>query len=127
MDTRVAKAYGFKDRDFEMLDHDGGRIFAERLVAGRLDFYEYRYNSTAKGEPVIASYYFIRDNGADENEAELRQLREISGKFYKKRLKPYMKAQPWIWETLDKYAFDKEKVIEAISEFNKFYSASAFN
>jgi hypothetical protein len=125
MSARAVKAYGFDNRNFELIVYNGEKVFAERLAHGRLDLYEYRFNTKKDGNAAVQSYYFIRDNNADESEADLRELKEISGKFYKKRLKPYMKDQPILWEKLDKYEFNRQEIIDAVKEFNSLYSASA--
>ena len=53
------------------------------------------------------------------------KLKQISEKFYKKDIKPYMKAQIATWENLDKFTFNKEVVGNAIREFNKYYDTSS--
>ena len=73
---------------------------------------------------VCGSKYFIQDSQADEKDKDLRELKAISTKFYKKDLKPYMKEQPITWTDLDKFTFNKEAVVNAIKEFNKYYEGS---
>lgn len=115
------KSYGFEGRHFVSLAADGEKIFAERLTRGRLRFYEYRFNGKINGNPAIESDYFIRDSYAEGENASLSEARKISHKFYKKALKPYLQDQPMLWSDLDKYNFDKTKVVQTIREFNAFY------
>jgi hypothetical protein len=124
IDTRAAKAYGFDGRNFEMITYNGKKMFAERIVSGRLELYEYRVTGK-QNDDAIQCHYFIRDKDADESLAELRDLKEISGKFYKKHLKPYMQDQPMVWDQLDKYNFDRNQVIGAVEEFNRFYKPAS--
>jgi hypothetical protein len=86
-----------------------------------LKFYEYKFHDTKDGEPIIASAYYIQDTRAEEKDAELKELKPISTKFYKKELKPYMKDQPITWNDLDKFTFNKATVVNAIKDFNKYY------
>jgi hypothetical protein len=60
----------------------------------------------------------------EEKDAELKTLKQISEKFYKKDLKPYLKDQIMVWDDLDKFVFNKEAVLNAIKEFNKFYETT---
>lgn len=122
MDTQKVKAYGFSERHFVRIENDGRKEFAERLVYGRLRFFESRYPSDMNDPLNAESEFFVRDAGADDQEAELREIKRINPRFYKKGLKPYMKDQPMIWSDLDKFNFDKKVVTEAIKEFNKMYS-----
>lgn len=123
--TKKAKAYGFDGRNFTLIPFDAGEVYIEYLAKGRLNFLEYKYPGIKAGEPVIESIYFIQDTKADEASADLREMRQISQKFYKKDIKPYMKAQIATWENLDKFTFNKEAVANAIREFNKYYDTSA--
>jgi hypothetical protein len=115
------KAYGFEGRHFVSLTIEGQKFFVERLTSGRLRFLEYRHNGKVNGNHAVESEYFIRDLLADEERAELKEPKKISTKFYKKSLKPYMEDQPMIWADLNKYTFDRNKVIHSINEFNRFY------
>ena len=123
----VARAYGFTDRNFVLVSSDGKKFFAERLVFGRLAFYECMYHGKIDGLPAIESAYFIRDTwkpvDAKAKEIPVTVLHE---KFYKKSLKPFMQDdQPMIWSDLDKFTFEKNKVVNAINEFNSYYEDSA--
>lgn len=125
IDTKKAKAYGFDGRNFVLVPYDAqNSVYIEQLVNGRLKFYEFRYEGTEEGRPVIASKYYIQDSQADEKEKDMRELKAISTKFYKKDLKPYMKEQPITWSDLDKFTFNKEAVVNAIKEFNKYYEGA---
>lgn len=115
------KAYGFNGKHFVSLNNAGETCFAERLTFGRLRFYEYRYNGKIEGVPSVESAYFIRDAFAGGDDPALKVPRKISHKFYKKALKPYMADQPMLWSDLDKYTFDRDKIVQAINEFNQFY------
>jgi hypothetical protein len=123
--TKKAKAYGYDDKHFLLISHDGADVYAERLAEGRLNFFEYRYNGKIDGYPGIESAYFIQDTRAEGEDAGLKEIKRISNKFYKKDLKPYMKDQEMIWNDLDKFTFDKNAVTKAIKEFNQFYIISA--
>jgi hypothetical protein len=119
INPQKAKAYGFDNRDFVMVEVDRKKLYVERLVSGRLKFYEYRFNGKINGYPAVESTYYVKDTGADDQ--ELKEIKEVSQKFYKKVLKPYMKDQPMIWSDLDKFNFDRKNVIQAIAEFNGYY------
>jgi hypothetical protein len=123
IDPKKAKAYGYDDHHFLFINEEDG-IYVERLAQGRLNFFEYRYNGKINGNPAIESSYFIQDTRAEGGDAGLKELKKISNTFYKKDLKPYMKDQPMIWTDLDKYTFNKQKVVDAINEFNKYYSTT---
>jgi len=125
--TRAAVAYGFGNRIFEKIAFEDKMVFAEHIVTGRLDLFEYSLKAKKDGEPSTISYYFIRDNRAEGADSGLRELKEISGKFYRKKLKPYMKDQPTIWQQLDKFNFDRQNLINTIREFNKLYEITQVN
>jgi hypothetical protein len=122
--TKKAKAYGFGGRNFVLIPYEGGEIYVEQLNKGRINFYEYRYHGKIDGYDAIEAGYFVQDTRAEGEDAGLKELKRISNKFYKKDLKPYMKDQPMIWSDMDKFTFDKAKVVSAIDEFNKFYIIS---
>jgi hypothetical protein len=123
--SKKAKAYGFDDRHFIQINSEGQDIYVERLAEGRLNFFEYRFNGKIDGYPAIESAYFIQDTRAEGEDVNLKEIKKISNKFYKKDLKPYMKDQMMIWTDMDKFTFDKTAVTNAIKEFNKFYIISA--
>ncbi len=123
--SKKAKSYGFNGRHFTVIPFDNGEIYIEYLAKGRLNFMEYKYPDTKAGEPVTESTYFIQDTRPDEKNAELKELKQISQKFYKKDIKPYMKDQIVTWNDLDKFSFNKEAIVNAIKEFNKFYETPA--
>jgi Skp family chaperone for outer membrane proteins len=62
-----------------------------------------------------------REDEIFNKEKELRDLKQISTKFYKRDIKPYMKSQLVTWTDLDKFTFEKNAVANAIKEFNKYY------
>ena len=119
--TKKAKAYGFDDRHFIQYNDGGEDIYIERLAKGRVNFFEYKYNGKINGNPAIESAYFVQDTRAEGQDEPLRTLKKISNKFYKRDLKPYLKDQPYIWQELDKFTFNKPAVVNAINEFNKNY------
>lgn len=123
IDPKKAKAYGFEGKHFVMANFDGD-IYVERLAGGRLNFFEYRFDGKVNGAPAVESVYCMQDTRAEGGDAKLKEIRKISTTFYKNDLKPYMKDQKVIWSDLDKYNFDKQKVIAAINEFNKFYEVA---
>lgn len=119
---KKAKNYGFDGKNFIQVPYDSQtQVYIEQLISGRLNFYEYKFADKKEGKPVISSIYYIQDSKADEADKEMAQLKAISTKFYKKDLKPYMKDQPIVWSDLDKFTFNREAVINAIKEFNKYY------
>lgn len=119
--NKKAKAYGFNGRDFTLMPFDVDFVYVEYIAKGRLNFMEYKFAGSVAGQPGIESRYFIQDTKADESSADLRELKQISEKFYKKDVKPYMKAQIATWENLDKFTFNKEVLGNAIREFNRYY------
>jgi hypothetical protein len=119
---KKAKSYGYEGKSFVLFPYDAqSEVYLEQLVDGRLKFYEYKYDDTKEGRPVVSTKYYIQDSQADEKDKDMRELKPISTKFYKKDLKPYMKDQPITWTDLDKFTFNREAVINAIKEFNKYY------
>jgi hypothetical protein len=78
-------------------------------------------NEKVEGVDAVVNVYFIQDTQADESEKELRELKQISQKFYKRDLKPYMKSQLVTWTDLDKFTFNREVARNAINDFNKYY------
>ena len=85
---------------------------------------EYKFAGSIAGQPGVESRFFIQDTKADESSAELRELKQISEKFYKKDLKPYYKPHPELWSDLDKFTFNKETIANSIREFNRYYDTS---
>jgi hypothetical protein len=122
--TKKAKAYGFGGRHFVLIQNEGEEIYAEQLNRGRINFFEYKYNGKIDGYPAIESGYFVQDTRGEGEDAGLKELKRISNKFYKRDLKPYMKDQPMIWNDMDKFTFEKNSVVRAIDEFNKYYVIS---
>lgn len=119
---KKAKSYGFEGKHFIQVPYDAQSVvYIQELVKGRLNFYEYKFADKKEGKPVISAIYYIQDSKADEADKEMAVLKAISTKFYKKDLKPYMKDQPIVWSDLDKFTFNREAVINAIKEFNKYY------
>jgi hypothetical protein len=86
-------------------DLEGKKLFIERLSNGRLQLFEYKYYGRENGISGITSDYYIKDTRDEGKSAELKDLRKIRKKFYKKILKPYMEDQPMIWSDLDKFEF----------------------
>lgn len=123
--SKKAKAYGFEGRHFIQMNYEGQDIYVERLASGRLNFFEYKFNGKVDGYPGVESMFFAQDTRAEGEQAGLKDIKKISTKFYKKDLKPYMKDQPMIWSDLDKFTFDKNAVIKAFNEFNRFYVITA--
>ncbi len=119
--NKKAKAYGFDGRHFTLVPLNADFAYIEYIVKGRLNFMEYKIAGSIAGQPGVESRFFIQDTKADESSAELRELKQISEKFYKKDVKPYMKPQIATWENLDKFTFNKEVLANAIREFNRYY------
>jgi len=123
--SKKAKGYGFDGRHFILVPYDNETsVYIEQLATGRVKIYLYKFNDKKDGEAIIASSYYVQDSGADEKNAELKELKPISTSLYKKQLKPYMKDQEMTWTDLDKFVFNKDAVVKAINEFNKFYAQS---
>lgn len=116
-----AKAYGFDDKNFVMVNLRGRKVFMERLTTGRLRFYELKFREKASKDSELQSAYFIKDTQAENVDTELKELKKITPKFYKKNLKPFMKDQPAIWNSLDKYNFNEQSIISAVNQFNVYY------
>jgi hypothetical protein len=121
MTAQKVKAYGFGGRSFVVMEVSGEKRFVERLVTGRLRLYEFRYAGRADGNHAILSDYYVKDTYAEGEDKDLSRPRRMSGKFYKRFLKPYMKDQPVIWGSLDKFTFDRNSLIAALREFNSYY------
>ena len=117
------KAYGFENRDFIALANDGEKVFVERLTTGRLRLLEYHFNGKVNGSPGVETDYFIKDTRAEGENAELQHPKKISKKYYKKSLRPYLEDQPMLWTDLDKFNFDRNKLVQTITEFNQFYAS----
>ncbi|MBK6523020.1 MAG: hypothetical protein IPG08_12220 [Sphingobacteriaceae bacterium] len=96
-------------------------VYMRYLAKGRLNFMEVKYPTTFAGAPVIAAKYYIQDSKADEENRELRDMKELNEKFYKKELKPYMKDQAMIWSDMDKFVFKPEAVANSVREYNRMY------
>lgn len=123
---KKAKCYGFDGRNFVLMPLEDAEVYVEYLSKGRLCFYEYKFDGQVMGQPGIESIYFIQDTKADQASAELREMKRLNPKFYKKEIKPYLKDQIATWENLDKFTFRKEQVANSVNEFNSYYpSASA--
>jgi hypothetical protein len=123
--TQRAKGYGVDGRDFVVVDLNGEKTFIQRIVTGRLNFYQREYNGKIDGYAAVESDFFIRDNFAEGSDSDLKELKKISGLFYKRALKPYLKDQPMLWDDLDKFNFDEKSVVNTIKEFNGFYAPTA--
>lgn len=120
--TKKAKAYGYGDKHFVVAPYDAStEVYLRYLAKGRLNFMEYKYETTVAGKQVIEAEYYIQDTKADEESKELRELRKLNPKFYKKELKNYMKDQQMIWNDLDKFNFKPESIANSIREYNRFY------
>ena len=122
VNAQRTKGYGFDGIDFVAVNIEGEKFFVERLVSGRIKFYEYQFHGKVDGYAAIESEYYIKDTRAEGEDAELKTLKKISNKYYKKSLKPYLKDQEMIWQDLDKYSFSEQKVVETLNEFNRYYT-----
>jgi len=122
--NKKAKSYGFDGRHFTLFPYGDGFVYLEYVAKGRLNFFEYKLMGKKEGQPFVESLYFIQDTKADEANKELRDLKRISQKFYKKEIKPYMIDQIATWDNLDKFIFNKEVIGNAIREFNRYYDNS---
>ncbi len=125
VNPKRATAYGYDGKHFILYNYGGEDVYIERLTSGRLNFFEYRLNGKVDGYTAVVSEYFAQDNRAEGEDIKLKELTKISNKFYKKDLKPFMKDQLMIWTDLDKFTFEKQTVVNAIIEFNKYYIISA--
>lgn len=123
--TKKAKAYGYGDTHYMLFSGDPqNEVYLKYMAKGRLNLLEFKYATTVAGKPTVASEYYIQDSKADEENKELRELKKLSDKFYKKELKPFMKDQPMIWNDLDKFAFKPEVIANAVREYNRFYEGN---
>lgn len=119
--SKKARAYGFGDNHFVASNIAGQEeIYLKYLAKGRLNFMEFKYSS----DGGIVSDYFIQDSKADDANKDLRELKKLNPKFYKKELKPYMKDQPMIHDDLDKFTFTPAKIANSIREYNRFYEGA---
>lgn len=126
IDTKKTKGYGFDNRHFTRIPYDGEDVFVEILASGRLVLFEFKHTGkNDQGYEDILSDYFIQDTRAEGESVKLKEIAKFSGKFYKKALQPYFKDQPMIWSDLDKFKLDKNAIVNAVNEFNKFYIVSA--
>ncbi|MBS1652752.1 MAG: hypothetical protein JSU07_12155 [Bacteroidetes bacterium] len=124
--SKKAKSYGFEGRHFTIIPFDNAEVYIEYLVKGRINFLVYKFNGKINGEPGIEKIYFVQDTRpGDEKDKELKTLKQISQKFYKKDLKPYLKDQTQIWNDMDKFSFNETAICNSIKEFNKFYETSS--
>lgn len=119
--TKKAKAYGYGDNHFMMWSADGNEVYLRYLAKGRLNFMEFKYNTTAAGQPTVMADYFIQDSKADDANAELKEFKKLNEKFYKKEMKPYMKDQAMIWSDMDKFVFKPEAIANSVREYNRMY------
>jgi len=123
--TKKAKAYGFENNHFNLFVVDAqNEVYMRYLAKGRLNLMEFKYESTYAGQPIVAAEYYIQDSKADEENKDLRELKKLNEKFYKKELKPYMKDQPMIWNDMDKFVFKPEVIANAIRDYNRFYEGN---
>lgn len=123
--TKKAKAYGFGDNHFVLFSGDPqNEVYLKYMARGRLNLMEFKYADTYAGKPVVNAEYYIQDSKADEENKELRELKKLSEKFYKKELKPFMKDQPMIWSDLDKFSFKPEVLANSIREYNRYYDTN---
>ena len=123
--SKKARAYGFGNRHFVAHNEAGTDIYLERLVEGRINLFKRRFNGKVDGYPGVETEYYIQDTRAEAGDADLREIKKISTKFYKRDLKNYLKDQPMIWSDLDKFNFDENKLIAALNEFNNYYTVTA--
>ena len=120
--TKKAKAYGYGNNHFMLYTVDAqNEVYMRYMAKGRLNFMEVKYATTFAGTPTVAAKYYIQDSKADEENKELRDMKELNEKFYKKELKPYMKDQAMIWSDMDKFVFKPEAIANSIREYNRMY------
>lgn len=123
VDPKKARAYGFNNRHFVMVPVDGEDVYLERLVTGKLNFFEFKRNGkNEQGYETVLADYFIQDSRA--NDPRLKEVKKLGARTYRADMEPYMKDQPMLWTDIDKYKFDKNAVINAIKEFNRFYATN---
>lgn len=123
--TKKAKAYGFESNHFNLFVVDAqNEVYMKYLAKGRLNLMEFKYESTYAGQPTVVAEYYVQDSKADEENKDLRELKKLKDKFYKKELKPYMKDQPMIWNDMDKFVFKPEVIANAIRDYNRFYEGN---
>jgi len=115
---KKARGYGYGNNHYTLIKFDAQtEVFMKVWAQGRLNFYE--YSEAGQNEPA----FFIQEP-ASEN-PEKKELKKLSKLHYKRELKPYMKDQPMLWDELDKFNFNPEKIAAKIREFNSMYAASS--
>jgi hypothetical protein len=120
--TKKAKAYGYGNNHFMLYAADAqNEVYMRYLAKGRLNFMEFKYPSTVAGTATMVAEYYIQDSKADEENKELRDMKKLNEKFYKKELKPYMKDQAMIWSDLDKFVFKPEAIANSVREYNRMF------
>jgi len=118
---KKAKAYGFGDRQFEVVKIKETEYFAEVLERGRITLYQINIEKTEKDRKIAEPVYYIVDAQADPK-SKLAGLVELpKEKPYKKVLKELFKEQPMLIENVDKWYLQIDQVRQAIQEFNKLY------
>ncbi len=122
--SKKAKYYGYGDNHYVVMPMGQTDVYLKYLAKGRLNFLEYKYETTVAGQPAVAAEYYVQDTKADDANADLRELKKLNEKFYKKEMKPYMKDQPMIWNDLDKFVFKPEAIANSVREYNRFYASS---
>lgn len=125
VNSKKATAYGFGDRHFVMHTEDGMPVYLERLVQGRINFFKRQFNGKIDGVPAVETEYYAQDTRAESGDAKLKDINKISTKFYKRDLKEYLKDQPMIWSDMDKFNFDERRIVNALNEFNAYYTTTA--
>lgn len=121
INSKKAKAYGFADRQFELLKIKETEYFAEILERGRIILYRIYQERKDKDKKVAVPIYYVVDTQADPK-SKLASLVELpKEKPYKKVLKELFKEQPTLIENVDKWYLQIEQVRQAIHEFNQLY------
>jgi len=118
---KKAKAYGFGDRQFEILKIKETDYFAEVLERGRVTLYQIFEEKVEKDKKKAEPVYYIVDSQADPKSKLAGVVELPKEKPYKKVLKELFKDQPMLIENVDKWYLQIDQVRQAIQEFNKLY------
>jgi hypothetical protein len=119
--TKKAKAYGFGDRQFEILKINETEYFAEILEKGRVTLYQIFEEKVEKDKKKAEPVYYIVDAQADPKSKLAGVVELPKEKPYKRVLKELFKDQPMLIENVDKWYLQIDQVRQAIQELNKLY------
>lgn len=118
INSKKAKAFGFDDRNYTTLKMDDKDVYIRFLEQGRLNLFEYKYDSS---EGVKAVYFIIDSRAGADDKNGTNILTQLDEKSFKKQLKPFFKDQPIVLEPVDKWFLKIDEIRKAVAEFNGMY------